>query len=65
MTKDQRKAVQFLLKHPNGWHSHTTDKRTVELVCSLVNLGIAQVSNVSDQFRLYSETHAKQFLGIV
>lgn len=65
MSKSLKKAIKFLLKYPQGWHSYATDKKTVSVICSLVNLKIAEVSNVSNQFRLKSPAHAKQFLGIV
>ena len=56
----QVKATQFLLKY-NGWQTYTSDHDTVEMVCALVNLGIAKVNHF-DQFALASREKAERWL---
>ena len=36
----QKKAVKFFLKYADKWHSYASDYETVNIICSLVNLGI-------------------------
>jgi hypothetical protein len=55
-----KNAAMFLLKYPGKWHSYATNKPTVEIVCALVNLGIAKV-NQFDQFRLKSIDAAERY----
>jgi hypothetical protein len=59
--KDQKLAVKFLIKHPEKWHTYATDSQTVEVVCSLSNLGIAKI-NSTGQWKLKSAEHAERFL---
>ena len=54
--------ASFLVKY-EGWHSYATDSLTVEHVCALNNLGIAELSNISEQFRLKSKEKAVRFIG--
>jgi len=63
MTKHQKHAINFLLKYPNKWHTYASDRLTVKVICSLVNLGIAEI-NQYHMFALKSEIKAKQFLGV-
>lgn len=62
MTKHQKNAVNFLLKYPDEWHTYNDDKLTVEVVCALVNLGIAEI-NQYQQFKLKSAIKANQLLN--
>ena len=57
----QRVMIKFLRKYPGKWHSFAADRQTVELVCSLHNLGIATVKG--DQFILRSAEKADQYLN--
>ena len=58
----QRKLIHFLLKYPNEWHSYSTDKETVNLVCATSNLGILEV-NEFHQMKLKSEEKALRFIS--
>ena len=57
----QRAIARFLLKYPE-WSSYNTDRDTVECLCGLVNLGIANY-NEYGQMRLMSHRKAVRFLG--
>lgn len=51
----------FALKYPDSWHSFASDRETVESVCAAHNLGIVEVSTISNQFRLKSAEKARRY----
>lgn len=61
MLNHQIDAINFLLRYPNKWSSYNDDVVTSEVVCSLVNLGIAKI-NECRQFKLKSATKANDFI---
>ena len=54
-------VAAFALKHPDSWHSFASDRETVESVCAANNLGIVEVSTISNQFRLKSAENARRY----
>lgn len=58
--KHQKKMINFVLNY-DGWQTYSTDKLTVEIVCSLVNLGILKLNNFG-QMKLKSREHANRFM---
>lgn len=61
MRNFQRDMVKFLMKYEGRWHTFGEDRDTVEVVCSLVNLGIAEIRE--DQMILKSREKADRFLA--
>lgn len=45
------KAINFLSKYPNEWHTFAKDKLTEKTVKTLVTMGKAEV-NIYHQFRI-------------
>jgi hypothetical protein len=54
--------INFVLNY-DGWQTYATDKLTVEIVCSLVNLGILKLNNFG-QMKLKSREHANRFMEV-
>jgi len=59
--QQQKNMIGFLLAYPNDLIPYRDDQRTVEIVCSLVNLRIATIHD--NQMCLRSKWHAEQFLN--
>ena len=53
-------AIRFFLKYPK-WHSYSSDKKTVEQICYLVNLSILN-HNDHKQVKV-NEHNARLFLN--
>lgn len=62
MRNFQRDMVLFLRKNAGHWNSFASDHDTVEVVCSLVNLGIAEIRG--SQMILKSREKADHFLAL-
>ena len=58
--KNQKDMVKFLWKYEGRWQTFATDEETVEIVCALQNLGIAEVKG--GQMILKSREKAKRWL---
>ena len=56
----QKDMVKFLRKYEGSWHTFASDLETVEVVCALSNLGIAEIRG--DQMILKSREKADRFL---
>ncbi len=57
----QKDMVLLLKKNAGHWDFFASDQETVEVVCSLVNLGIAEVQG--SQIILKSKEKADRFLA--
>jgi len=53
--------VEFLRSHPGRWYPFPSDRKSVEIICALHNLGIARVTG--DKYILRSAEKAAQFLN--
>ncbi len=60
--REQIKMAEFLLRYPGKWHSYYEDRKTVEALCGLVNLGIAKHNGIG-QMMLKSQDHAERWLN--
>lgn len=58
----QKDMARFLMRYPDKWHSYASGHDTVEQVCGLVNLGIAEI-NDSAQMRLKSPEKAARYIA--
>ncbi len=56
----QKEAVLGLLKSPNKWYTYATDYQTVEMICALTNLGIAETR--AGKWTIKSAEAARRFL---
>lgn len=54
-------VAAFAIKYPDSWHSFASDRETVESVCAAKNLGLIEVSTISNQFRLKSAENARRY----
>ena len=57
----QINIIGFLASYPSDYIPVTSDEQTIEVCCSLHNLGIANFQNCNVSLR--SRIHAKQFLN--
>ena len=58
---NMKESTKMLMRHPDEWLSYAPNLETVEIVCALVNLGIAKVNGL-DQIRLKSRDKAARFI---
>ena len=58
--KEQIRTIRFLQEHEGKWIIFAKNQQTVQIVCALHNLGIAEVKG--DQMILKSREKAKRWL---
>ena len=51
MGKHVKRLLQFAVKYP-GWHSYAKDRATTNAVRCLADMGVLELSTISNQFRL-------------